>query len=285
MEGPKGNCEPQGTSSQARACGGRDMDWPRWQRLEHNCLLGTRAFHAPVQANHHHHLRSWGGGAGHPCGSAARGRLLRLSHRHGVEGLEAVRGKEGRTARFLSLDALIAEVPVRPRSGWGVATGGGACKGSSDRSPRQGRGRTEATTDVCARGQRHCNAQARPDTAAASTQQGNAGGGGLESARPVGSGCASATGGPGRTTPASGPLRWDRPASPHRTDPKGAHRALCPHCVKSGYSGPVSSDGQGHCATYCFSIQRTAQIPTQSKKSDDDLFRTMFHTECCHFSL
>ena len=48
---------------------------------------------------------------------------------------------------------------------------------------------------------------------------------------------------------------------------------------KVGYFGPISPNGQGDRSNYCVPIRRTAQIPTQSKYSDDGLKQTLFPTK------
>ena len=40
---------------------------------------------------------------------------------------------------------------------------------------------------------------------------------------------------------------------------------------KLGHFGPVFPDGQGDRGNYCVPIHGTAQMPTQSKNSDDEL--------------
>ena len=59
--------------------------------------------------------------------------------------------------------------------------------------------------------------------------------------------------------------------------------ALCPHCTKRRLFSTIFPDGQGDHRNHCVPTHRTAQIPTQSKNSDKQLKRTMFHTEigCC----
>eukprot|EP00670_Eutreptiella_braarudii_P017809 CAMPEP_0174369796 /NCGR_PEP_ID=MMETSP0811_2-20130205/93792_1 /TAXON_ID=73025 ORGANISM="Eutreptiella gymnastica-like, Strain CCMP1594" /NCGR_SAMPLE_ID=MMETSP0811_2 /ASSEMBLY_ACC=CAM_ASM_000667 /LENGTH=77 /DNA_ID=CAMNT_0015514613 /DNA_START=35 /DNA_END=266 /DNA_ORIENTATION=- len=50
----------------------------------------------------------------------------------------------------------------------------------------------------------------------------------------------------------------------------------CPRAVRpEGYFGPVAPNGQGDRSTYRVPNAGTAQVPPQSKNSDD----AMFHTE------
>ena len=48
---------------------------------------------------------------------------------------------------------------------------------------------------------------------------------------------------------------------------------------KVGYFGPISPNGQGDGGHDCVARRRTAQIPIQSKNSDDELKQTVFPTK------
>ena len=48
---------------------------------------------------------------------------------------------------------------------------------------------------------------------------------------------------------------------------------------KVGCCGPGFPDGQGDRGNHCVPMHRTAQTPTQSKNSANELKQMMFHTE------
>ena len=61
------------------------------------------------------------------------------------------------------------------------------------------------------------------------------------------------------------------------------HRWRSVRCARTvrkvGYLGLVFPDGQGDRSNYCVPVHRTIQTHAQSKNSDNELKRTMFHTE------
>ena len=50
-------------------------------------------------------------------------------------------------------------------------------------------------------------------------------------------------------------------------------------CVKNWLFRPVFPDDQGDCGNFCSPVHRTAQIVTQSQKSENEFNQPMFHTE------